>query len=235
MTFPETYGVDTLNGKSAVFKVMLNELKTQLMPALDDEFAKDVSEFNTLQEYKADVKKKLEEKNEQTAATDFENKLMDAVVSGMTAEIPQAMYDTRVNELVRDFEYRLSSQGMDINLFMKYTGDNMENFRKSFAPQAEQQVKVRLALEKIAQLENLTFTDEDVEAEYTRLAGLYQVAADEVKKFIAVKDIRMDMASAKALDIVRENAIATSEEKVADETPVKKKTTKKAKTGTVEE
>jgi trigger factor len=147
VTFPEDYNAEALKGKAAVFQVKLRELRTQKLPELDDEFAKDVSEFDTLEAFKADIIKRLESANESAAAAEFENQLMNTVVEGMTAQIPPVMIENRIDEMVRDFEYRLNAQGMNLEQFVQYTGGDMGEFRASFMPQAQHQVKVRLALE----------------------------------------------------------------------------------------
>lgn len=153
-----------------MFKIKLHEIKMKELPEVDDDFVKDVSDFDTLDEYKADVRKKLEDAAEAQAKDGVENQLIDKLVELVQAEIPEAMYTNRMNDDVRDFAYRLQSQGLNLNTYLQYTGMNMDGLRQSFRPQAERQVKVRLALEKIAQLENIQPTDEEIEAEYEKLA-----------------------------------------------------------------
>ena len=148
VTFPAEYGAKEVAGKEAVFKVTLKQIKVKEVPALDDEFAKDVSEFDTLNELKEDIKKKALERKETAADDDVENELINQLIDNMTAEIPEAMYERRVDDNIRDFDYRLRSQGMDLQTYMKYLGINdIAEFRKNFRPQAERAVKFRLALE----------------------------------------------------------------------------------------
>ena len=188
VTFPEEYQAKELAGKPAVFKIKLHEVKTKELPALDDEFAKDVSEYDTLDELKASIRKGMEEQNEKQAALAVENDLVDQVIATIEGDIPEAMYEARMDEAVRDFEYRLAQQGLKLDMYLQYMGQTMESFRASFREQAEKQVKIRLALEAVAAAEQI-------------------VASDEVKKDLAVN---------KAIDFIRDHAEIT-EEKVAKE------------------
>ncbi len=207
VTFPTEYHAEELAGKAAVFKTTLNAIKFEELPEADDEFAKDVSEFDTLDEYKADMKAKMEKRNEDKAQGEFENALAEALMEKLVAEIPEPMFETETDNYVRDYEMRLRQSGLDLNTYFKYTGLTIEALREQMRPQAERQVKVRLALEKIAELEAITIDDEAVEAEYNRISEAYGVPADEVKKMVAVEDLKADLAVAKAMDIVKENAI----------------------------
>jgi trigger factor len=206
VSFPEDYHVDDLKGKPAVFKCKLHEIKYKELPILDDEFAKDASEFDSLDELKADLKKKAEEANGKAAETEVENKLIDTVLENMTGEIPEEMYEVRIDEMVRDFEYRLQMQGMDLETYLKYTGMELDSFRKTFAAQAEKQVKIRLALEKIVEVENITVEDEAVEEEYKKLADQYKMEVEKVKGFIPDEEFRKDMAVNKAVDLIKDTA-----------------------------
>lgn len=207
VTFPEDYQAEDLKGKAAVFKVKLHEIKFRELPELDDEFAKDVSEFDTLEEYKADVKTKLAERLQKEADDDVENQLIDQLVEKVQGDIPEAMYENKISDDVRDFSYRLKSQGLDLESYMKYTQMDMEAIRKGFRPQAERQVKVRLALEKIAQLEEIKPTEEEIEAEYNKVAENFKVEVDQVKKLIAEADLSKDVAVEKAINLVRDSAV----------------------------
>ena len=209
VSFPEDYHVDDLKGKPVVFKCKLHEIKYKELPILDDEFAKDASEFDSLDELKADLKKKAEEANEKAAETEVENKLIDTVLENMTGEIPEEMYEVRIDEMVRDFEYRLQMQGMDLETYLKYTGMELDSFRKTFAAQAEKQVKIRLALEKIVEVENITVEDEAVEEEYKKLADQYKMEVEKVKGFIPDEEFRKDMAVNKAVDLIKDTAKIT--------------------------
>ena len=226
VTFPEEYHAEELKGKAAMFKVTVKELKMKELPELDDEFAKDVSEFDTLEELKADISKKLQEKKDEQSDTDVENKLMEAVANKMVVEIPECMFESRVDEMLRDFEYRLQSQGMDLKNYLQYTGMELDAFRKTFRPQAEAQVKTRLALEKIVELEKIEPTSDEVEAEFLNIAQQYKMEVEKVKGIVPTSDIKSGLAMNKALDIVRENAKISE---TTDGEPKRKKTTRTKK------
>ncbi|MBC8558838.1 trigger factor [Fumia xinanensis] len=205
--FPEDYHAEELKGKDSVFKVKIHEINAKELPEVDDEFAKDVSEFDTLAEMKDDIKNKLAEQNEKTATTEFENKLIDQVIANMEGEIPEEMYESRIDEMVRDFDYRLRSQGMDINVYLQYTGMDMDAFRLTFKEQAEKQVKIRLALEKVVELEKIETTAEDLEKEYQRIADSYNMELDKVKTMLPAADLMADVAVNKAVDLIKESAV----------------------------
>ena len=205
--FPEDYHAEELKGKDSVFKVKIHEINAKELPDADDEFAKDVSEFDTLAEMKEDIKKKLTEQNEKTATIEFENKLIDEVIANMEGEIPEEMYESRIDEMIRDFDYRLRSQGMDINVYLQYTGMDMDSFRLTFKEQAEKQVKIRLALEKVVELEKIEATDEDLEKEYQRIADSYNMELDKVKTMLPAADLMADVAVNKAVDLIKDSAV----------------------------
>lgn len=232
VTFPEEYGAKELAGKEAVFKVKLHEIKVKELPAVDDEFAKDVSEFDTLKELKADLKKKALDRKKKAADEAVENALVQQIVDSIKGDIPEAMFENRLEQCVEDFAYRLQSQGLNLETYLKYTNSNIDEFKKSFRPQAESQVKFRLALEKIVELENITPDEKDVEAEYEKLAKDYGVEADKVKNAIPAEELKKDIAVNKAIDLVKESALITevepkAEEKTAAKKPAAKKTAKK--------
>ena len=206
VTFPEDYHADELRGKPAVFKCKLHEIKQKELPEADDDFAKDCSEFDTMEALRADLKEKLEKSRADAADAAFENALMDKLVENMTAEIPQAMFENEINEQVQNFAYRLQSQGMNMQLYLQYTGMDEAALRENFRTQAEQQVKGRLALEQVAKEENLVPTEEEIDAEYARLAEQYQMDADRIKTLIASEAIAKDLSLKKALDLIKENA-----------------------------
>ena len=212
VTFPEDYGAKELAGKEAVFKVKLHEIKVRELPTVDDEFAKDVSEFDTLDALKADLEKKALERKTKAADEAVENALVQQIVDSIKGEIPEAMFENRLEQLTEDFAYRLQSQGLNLETYLKYTNSNIDEFKKSFRPQAESQVKFRLALEKIAALENITPSEEELEAEYAKLAESYGVEADKVKSVIPAEEISKDLAVGKAIDLVKENAVITEVE-----------------------
>ena len=226
VTFPEDYGAKELAGKPAVFKVNLHEIKVRELPAADDEFAKDVSEFDTLKEFKADLKKKAIERKKKAAEEAVENILVQQIVDGIKGEIPEAMFTNRLNQSVEEFNYRLQSQGMSLDLYLKYTGSTIEQFRDTFRPQAEMQVKYRLALEKIVELENIKATEEELEAEYAKLAEGYGVDVDKVKSVIPASEVEKDVAVGKAIDFVKANAVITDE--VDEKKEAKKAESKKS-------
>lgn len=236
VTFPEDYGAKELAGKEAVFKVKLHEIKVRELPTVDDEFAKDVSEFDTLDALKADLEKKALERKTKAADEAVENALVQQIVDSIKGEIPEAMFENRLEQLTEDFAYRLQSQGLNLETYLKYTNSNIDEFKKSFRPQAESQVKFRLALEKIAALENITPSEEELEAEYAKLAESYGVEADKVKSVIPAEEISKDLAVGKAIDLVKENAVITEvEEKTEKKPAAKKKTAKKAEEKSSEE
>ncbi len=232
VTFPEDYQAEELAGKEATFKCKLHEIKTKEMPVIDDELAKDVSEFDTLEELKADIKAKALDRKAKAADEDVENQLIDAVVEGMKVEIPEAMIENRSNESVRDFDYRLRSQGMDLETYLKYTQTTIEDFKATFRPQSEKQVKVRLALEKIVELEGITATEEEINAEYEKMAAAYGIEVEQVKAALPESDVIGSVALNKAIDLVKASAEVkeVAEKKAPAKKSTAKKTTKKAET-----
>ncbi len=227
VTFPEEYGAKELAGKPAVFKVKLHEIKIKEFPAIDDEFAKDVSEFDTLKDLKADLKKKALERKKKAAEEAVENELVQQIVDGIEGDIPEAMFENRLNQSVEEFAYRLQSQGMNLETYLKYTNSTIDDFKKSFRPQAEMQVKYRLALDKIAELENLKADEKDLEEEYKKLAEGYGIDVDKVKAAIPASELEKDICANKAIDLVKNSAEITEVEAKA-ETPAKKAPAKKA-------
>lgn len=211
VTFPEDYNADNLKGKPAVFKCKIHEIKAKEYSEVDDEFAKDVSEFDTLDELKADLRKKLEENAENEAKGNLDNELTEKVIELLKAEIPDAMINNRVDDLVRDWEYRNRYQGITVKDYLKFTGTTLEQFKENFKEPAEKQVKLRLALEKIAELENITVSDEDIENEYKEMAENYKMELDKVKSVIAKENLEKDLAVEKAFDLVRDSADVTEE------------------------
>lgn len=228
VTFPEDYQAKELAGKAAVFKVKLHEIKKRELPEIDDDLIKEVGEFDTLEEYKNHVKEDIAKKKEEAAKDDVENQLIDKLIENLTAEIPEAMYEHRIDDNIRDFAYRLQSQGLNLDTYMKYTGMDMDGFRKSFRPQAERQVKVRLALEKIAQLENIVPVQEEIDAEYDKMAKAYNMTVEQIKPMVAEKDLAKDLAVEKAINLVRDSAKVT-EEKAEEKPAAKPRAKKKAK------
>ena len=221
VTFPEDYHAEDLKGQPVVFKVKVNAVQEKELPALDDEFAKDVSEFDTLADLKKDVKEKLQQEADKKAQVDMENNLISTVIENMEADIPQCMYENKINEMVNDFSYRLQSQGMSLDLYLHYTGSDMKSFRETFQESAERQVKIRLALEKIAEVENLTATPEEIDAEYEKIAKNYGIDVSRVKGVLPEKEVVKDVTVNKAIDLVKDSAEVT--EKKVKKTSAKSK------------
>ena len=207
VTFPEEYQVKDLAGAPAVFKINLKSISKKELPELDDDMVKDSTDFDTVDEYKADVKAKLEEAAEKAADTKVEGDLFDKVVENMTAEIPDVMYDNRVNEMVAELEQRMASQGISLDMYMQFTGQNIDTIKKGYAEQAEKQVKLRLALEKVAEVENIEVTDEDIENEFKKLAETYNMEVEQVKSYVRAEDLKKDLAVGKAVDIIKDSAV----------------------------
>lgn len=207
VTFPDEYQVKELAGAPAVFKIKLKSISKKVMPELDDDMVKDSTEFDTVDEYKADVKKKLEEANEKHADSEVEAKIFDKVIENMTAEIPQVMFDNRVNEMISELEQRLAPQGISLDLYMQYTGQTIDTVKKAYAEQAEKQVKLRFALEKIAKLENIEVTEDELKAEFDKLAEAYKLDVDQIKQFIHDDDLKKDIAVGKAVDLIKDAAV----------------------------
>ena len=216
VTFPKEYQAKELAEKEAVFKIKLHEIKMKELPEVDDDFVKDVSDFDTLEKYRADIKAKLADASEKESTDDVENQLIDQLIENMKAEIPDAMFQNKIDEDIREFGYRLQSQGLDFDTYLKYTGMNKDTIRDSFKPQAERQVKVRLALEKIAQLENIQLTDEEMEAEFAKLAESYKIEVEKVKTFVPKEELVKDMSVEKAIGLVRDSAIISEAAKDAE-------------------
>ncbi len=207
VTFPEDYHAEELKGKAAVFKIKLHELKTKELPEVDDEFVKDVSEFDTLEEYKKDIEKKLLERREKAADADVENQLIDAVIEKVQAEIPDEMVENEVDEIINAFAQRLQSQGLKLETYLQYTNMTTDDLRAQYKPQADRQVKVRLGLEKIAQLEGIKPTDEECEEELKRLSEAYGMPLKNVKGLVNMDMVSADLANQKAVEFVRANAV----------------------------
>ncbi|MBO7295848.1 MAG: trigger factor [Clostridia bacterium] len=211
VTFPEDYHAAELAGKASVFKTKVNAISRIELPELDDEFAKDASEFDTLDELKADMKAKIQERNEKQAENEFEEKLIEALIEKLEGEIPEAMFVNETENFVRDFDNRLRSQGMDMNLYFKYTGLTIEALREQMRPQAERQVKARLALETIAALEGVVASEDEINAEYQRIADAYRLELEQVKSMLDDASIIADLQVKKAMDIVKEAAVIKAE------------------------
>lgn len=235
VTFPTEYGAENLAGKDATFKCKLHEIKVRELPEIDDEFAKDVSEFDTLKELKADLKAKALERKQKAAEEEVENDLVEQIVSSIKGDIPEAMFENRLNQSVEEFAYRLQSQGLDLDTYLKYTNATIDEFKNSFRPQAESQVKFRLALEKIVELEKIEATEEDINAQIEKMAEQYGMEADKIRAAVPTEEIAKDLAVGKAIDFIKENAeiteVETKTEK-AEKKPAAKTTSSAKKTTT---
>ncbi|MBQ0043275.1 MAG: trigger factor [Lachnospiraceae bacterium] len=209
VTFPEEYHSEDLKGKAAVFKCKVKEIKVKELPELDDEFASEVSEFDTFAEYKDDVKKKLDEKKAAEAKDKKEAAVIDAIIADSKMDIPQAMLDTRIENMMEDYAQRLSSQGLSLEQYFSFTGMNEETMREQMKPMAEKNIQSRLVLEAVVKAENMLVSDEDYEEEVKRLAEVYQMEVDKVKELLderAQKEVKEDLLVKKAAAFVVENA-----------------------------
>ncbi len=222
VTFPEEYHAENLKGKPAVFKVKLNGLKKKMLPEIDDEFAKDVSEFDTLDELKADTKSKLEKNAENRAKAEKEAAVSEWLCENIKAEIPEVMVESEIDNMVRDFEMRLSYQGISLDTYMSYLGSDMQTMRATFKDQAEKKVKTTLALEKICEIEKIEATDTDVDEEAAKLAEAYKMEAKDIIERLG-DGLKTDIAIGKTIEFLIENSVEKKEKKTAA-----KKTTKKA-------
>lgn len=226
VTFPAEYQ-ENLASKDAVFKIKLHEIKVKELPALDDEFVKDVSEFDTLDELKKSVKKQLEDAKKADADSKIANDLLEEVVKGMKVDVPAVMVEAEIDNIVDNFNYRLQSQGLDLNTYLSYTGMEMSAFRDGYKENAEAQVKLSLALEAIIKSEGIEATEDEINAEYDNLAKMYAMDVDAVKKAIPEESLASDIKSRKAIDFVKDNATIT-DEKATKKTAEKKETAEKA-------
>ncbi len=209
VTFPEEYHAEELAGKPAVFKCKVHKIEKKELPAIDDDLITEGTEFSTVDEFKEDAKKRLTEQRERAADNEVDDQLVDGLIAAMTADIPQAMIENTIDEKVQDFGYRLQSQGLSLDMYMQYTGMDQAAFRDGFREQAEKQVKVRLALETVAKLENIEVTDEDIEAEYARFAEQYGMEVDQIKAAIPAEALKQDLSVSKAMEWIKANAKIT--------------------------
>lgn len=209
VTFPEDYHAEELAGKPAVFKCKIHKIEKKELPDVDDDLIKDGTDFDTVDEFKEDAKKRLTEQREKIAQDAVDEQLVDGLIACMTADIPQAMIEHAIDDRVQDFSYRLQSQGLSMEMYMQYTGMDEAAFRDSFREQAEKQVKVRLALETVAKLENIQVSDEDIEAEYNKFADQYKMEVEKVKMAIPASALMQDLSVSKAMDFIKENAKIT--------------------------
>ena len=205
--FPEDYGAENLAGKDATFKVTLHEVKHKVLPEIDDDLAQD-NGFDTLDELKADEKEKIKENKKREAENDFENAVIDALIDGMKAEVPEQMIDARIDENIRQFEQNLQMQGLNLQTYLQYSGSDMSKLRESLKPQSERQVKIRLCLDKIVEVENIEVTEEEIDAEMQKYADMYKLELDVIKNAIPAEEIKGDLAAEKAMQFVKDNCKA---------------------------
>lgn len=234
VTFPEEYHAEDLKGKAAVFKVKVNSIQYKELPALDDEFAKDVSEFDTLDALKADIKAKMEEEAAKRTKQEKENAALEKVVEGMKADVPECMVNTRLENIVRENDSRMMQQGLSFEQYLTYMGSTVEQFKEQMKPMAERQVKGTLALEQVAKLENIEVSDEELDKNLAEMAEAYKMELDKLKEILRPEDMenmKDDMKLSKAAEFLVENASWTKAKKTAakktTESGEKKTTTKK--------
>ena len=209
VTFPENYHSEELKGKPAVFKCRIHTVKETILPTMDDEFAKDVSETaETMEDLEKEVSERLIKSRADAADREFEEKLLDQVAAGMQAEIPEVMYENEATSLMNDFAYRLQMQGISIEQYLQANNMDMRGFRQIFLPQAERQVKIRLVLNKIAEMENIEISEDDINAEYAKLAERYGMEDEQVRDAITSEAVNDDLRLNRALAVIRDSAKA---------------------------
>lgn len=220
VTFPEDYHAKELAGKEAVFKCKVHKVEETILPEMDDEFAKDVSETcETLDDLKKEISDRLKKERQEAADHAFEEKVLDAVIANLKADIPQAMIENQIDSIVQDFRYRVQMQGMTLEQYLTMTGTEMGAFRAMFKDQAERQVKIRLALEKVAELESIAVSDKEMEEEYAKMAEQYKMDVEKVKSIVSAEALSGDLKISNALEFLKKNAKVkkASSKKKADE------------------
>ena len=220
VTFPEEYHAKELAGKEATFKCKVHKVEETILPAIDDEFAKDVSDTcETLDDLKKEITERLKNERQEAADAAFEEKLLDVVLEGMKADIPQAMLESQIDSIVQDFGYRLQMQGMGLEQYLKMTGTEMGAFRAMFKAQAERQVKTRLALQKVADQENIAVTEQEIADEYAKMAEQYKMDVEKIKTIVAQDALSGDLRISNALEFIKANAkVKKASKKKAEET-----------------
>ena len=239
ITFPEDYHAD-LAGKAVVFKVKVHEVKEKQEPAVDDEFAKDVSEFDTLEEFKKDLGDKLKERRQTQADRAYEDALMDQVVEALEVELPDAMVDYRAEQMVQDYAQRITSQGIPFEKYLEMTGQTMDRMKEQAKESAIKQIKYEMAMDAVAAAEGIVISDEELDAEYQSLADQYKMELDQVKALASAEDVRTTLLRRKAIDVVKDSAkvgkakkpaakkaAKETEDETAEEKPKKKAASKK--------
>lgn len=216
VTFPETYQMEEYAGKEAVFKCRIKSISFEELPEIDDDLVKDATEFNTVDEYKADIRAKLEEAAKNQAEASFENALMNTLIEKIDSPIPNCMYERRIDTLVKSFEQQLSQNNMKLDIYLQYTGMDMDSLRDTYRERAESEVKLRLALEKIAELENIEISDDEINSSLSEIAEANKMTLDMIKRFIPVEEYKEDMKVQKAIELVKENAVVDNSEEAAE-------------------
>ena len=209
VTFPEEYHAKELAGKPALFKVKINEIKVKELPNLDDDFAQDVSEFDTLDEYKENIKATIKENKEKELKTAKENEIVDKIIENATMDIPEPMIETQVRQMADDFAQRMQYQGLSLEQYFQFTGMDAQKFIDSLRPQALKRIQSRLVLEAIVKAENIEVSEEELEKELTEMASMYKMELDKIKEMVGDKEkeqIKADIAVQKAVDFITEQA-----------------------------
>lgn len=209
VTFPEEYHAKELAGKAAMFKCRVNEIKVRELPEADDDFAQDVSEFDTMEEYRADIRKNLTEKKETEARSAKENAAVEKAVENAAMDIPEAMIDSQVRQMAEDFSRRIQSQGLTLEQYLQFTGMTAEKLLEQMRPEAEKRIKNSLTLEAVARAENIEISEEKVDEEIAKMAEMYKMEADNVKNMLGeagLKQIRTDLAIQEAVNLLRDSA-----------------------------
>lgn len=205
--FPEDYQVEDLMGKDAEFKIVLHEIKTKELPEVDDEFVKDVSDKETLDEYKEELKETVAKRLADEAEKDVDNQVAEKLMELLEADIPEAMYNNQVNDMIKEFDMRLRSQGMDMNTYMQYMGVDMDGLKNMYLPEAEKRVKLRLALEAIVKKENIEVSEEDLNNEYQKMADAYKMEVEQVKNVVPAESLSEDIKVEKAHKLVKDSVV----------------------------
>lgn len=207
VTFPEDYQAEELKGKEAEFKIKLHEIKAKELPEVDDDFVKDVSEKETLDEYKEELKETIAKRLTEEADKDIDDQIANKLMELLEGEIPEAMYDNQASEMVRDFEMRLRAQGMDMNTYMQYMGMDVNGLKGMYKEEAEKRVKLRLALETVAKKENIEVSEADLDEEYQKMAVAYKMEIDKVKAAVPSESLTEDVKVEKALKLIKDKAV----------------------------
>ena len=211
VTFPEDYSAKELAGKAAVFAVKLNKLSVKNVPAIDDELAKDVSDFETLEELKADVRKGLLEKAQKEIDRSFENAVVEAVAANTTVEVPNALVELELDNQMNDFAYRLQMSGMSVEQYAKMMGGDLNTMRQAFKPMAEKQAKSNVVLTKVAEVEGISVSEEELEAEFAEMAKAYELEIEKIKEMVPTEEIKANLQTRKTVKFLVDNAVAKAE------------------------